>query len=374
MPNYRKPYVLHKRPLARGHVWYYKLPGEKTAHSTGKSSKREAIDFVETQVLPRTTGQLTLGEYLAPYFVWDKCPHARRLRTEGKSISPRYAGDQRSRIVRFVLPDPICDIPLASLKRADILDFRDRLILVELDGQRIGMRTANCTIGALKTALREAYFREEIDRDPTVGIGEIKYKETEVGVFSLQEVKALFKEVPGVWQDLPCYVAFIIAAQVGLRSGEVRALIWGQIDFDCSFLDVDRAMTDNGLPKWDKIRGSPIPALARSALLALRKQSEWVLPHQYVICSKKGRPRSEHWWRSRFWKAMDLAGIDRVGRHLVPHSFRHALNSALRGAGVDATKIRQSLGWSSERTQDRYTHWRPEHFEDQRRKIDDLFE
>ena len=114
-------------------------------------------------------------------------------------------------------------------------------------------------MGALKTVLREAFFREEIDRDPTVGVGQIKYKETEVGVFTVAEVKALFREVPGVWKDLPCYVGFVLAAQTGMRRGEVLALIWGQIDFKNSFINVNRAMTDNGLPKWDKIRGTPIP-------------------------------------------------------------------------------------------------------------------
>jgi len=49
------------------------------------------------------------------------------------------------------------------------------------------------------------------------------------------------------------------------------------------------------------------------------------------------------------------------------------LNTVLRGAGADPAKLRESLGWSDERVQDRYTHWYPEHFEEQRRKMDELF-
>jgi len=374
MARYREPYVLHKRPIKRGHVWYYKLAGEKTAHSTGKSNKREAKDYVENEVLAYLEGRskLTLGEYLAPYFVWDKCPHVRRLRTEGKSISPSYAKDQRRRIEMYILGDPVCDIPIGDLKRADILDFRERLFDPE-HKPVVGPRTANCTMGALKTVLREAFYREEITRDPTVGIGQIKYKETEVGVFAIEEIKALFREVPGVWQDMSCYTAFILAAQVGMRRGEILALTWQQIDFEHSFINIDRAMTDNGLPKWDKIRGTPIPARCRAALIELRRQSEFVLPHQYVICGKDGRPRSEHWWRKRFEKAMESAGFDRIGRNLRPHSFRHTLNTVLRGAGADPARLRESLGWSDEQVQDNYTHWRPEHFEEQRRKMNELF-
>jgi integrase len=376
MARYKEPYVLHKRPRKRGHVWYYKLAGEKTAHSTGKSHKGEAKEYVEHEVLAYLEGlsRITLGEYLKPFFVWDECPHVRRLRTEGKSISPRYAKDQRRRIEMYVLGDPICEIPVGDLRRADILDYRERL-WGPREGGPIGPRTANCTMGALKTIIREAFYREDVDRDPTVGVGQIKYKETEVGVFRIEEIKALFREIPGIWRDMQGYVAFILAAQVGMRRGEILALIWAQIDFDQSFINVDRAMTDNGLPKWDKTRGTPISSRCRTALLELRRQSTFVLPHHYVICNdKNGHPRSEHWWRERFEIAMESAGLDRKGRNLRPHSFRHTLNTVLRGAGADPARLRESLGWSGERVQDNYTHWQPEHFEEQRRLMDELFD
>ena len=370
MARYREKYILLKRPKKSGYVWYYRLAGEKTAHSTGRTLKYEAVEYVENEVLAYLEGRskVTLSEYIKPYFVWDECPHIRRLRTEGKSISPRYAKDQRRRIEMYILGDPICDIPIGDLRRADILDYRERLF-----GSGVGARTANCTMGALKTIIREAFYREEIDRDPTVGVGQIKYKETEVGVFTIQEIKALFREIPGMWQDVSCYAAFILAAQTGMRRGEIIALRWEQIDLENSFINIDRAMTDNGLPKWNKIRGTPIPARCRATLIELRHQSEFVLPHQYVICGNDGRPRSGHWWRKRFEKAMESAGFDRQERNIRPHSFRHTLNTVLRGAGADPAKLRESFGWSDEQMQDKYTHWNPEHFEEQRRKMDELF-
>jgi integrase len=376
MAAYHKRFILYKRKRKKkGFTWYYRLAGETTGHSTGETVKWKANEYVE-EILLRIERPVssTLGEYLCPFFVWDDCPHVRRLLTEGKSISPQYAHAQRRRIEMYLLRDPICDISLKYLRRADLLDYRERLVATR-NKSRVGARTANCTMGALKTVLREAFFREEISRDPTVGIGEIKYEETEVGVFSVNEVKLLFREVPGVWKDLSCYVAFILAAQVGLRRSEVLALIWGQIDFDCSFINVDRAMTDNGLPKWDKIRCTPITSQCRTALLELRRQSDFVLPHQYVVCnSKTGRPRSETCWKKRFERAMESAGFDRTGRNLRPHSFRHTLNTVLRGAGADPARLRESLGWSDEQVQKKYTHWQPEHFDEQRRTMDKLFE
>ena len=78
-------------------------------------------------------------------------------------------------------------------------------------------------------------------------------------------------------------------------------------------------------------------------------------------------------YRQRFKKAMTSAGLDRVGRNLRPHSFRHTLNTILRGSGTDPALIRESLGWSDEQTQNRYTHWHPEHFDEQRKRLDELF-
>jgi len=42
--KFQKPYALLKRP-PQG-VWYYKLPGEKTRHSTGLTVRTQAERFV----------------------------------------------------------------------------------------------------------------------------------------------------------------------------------------------------------------------------------------------------------------------------------------------------------------------------------------
>jgi len=101
---FRKKYILFKRAKKSGHVWYYRVAGQKTGHCTGESLKRDAIEYVETEILPqiKKPGRANLGEYLKPYFVWGTCPHVRRLRTEGKSISPTYVKDQRRRIKMYI--------------------------------------------------------------------------------------------------------------------------------------------------------------------------------------------------------------------------------------------------------------------------------
>ena len=73
-----------------------------------------------------------------------------------------------------------------QLRRRDIIDFRSRLFT------KNGPRIVNRTLGVLKTALKEGYFREDLHRDPTAGIGNIKYEAKESGIFTQKELKNLF--------------------------------------------------------------------------------------------------------------------------------------------------------------------------------------
>ena len=381
----KRPYLLTKR----GNYWYYRLADQKTFHSTGQTSRGRAEAWVLNAYSPipelkplqnnaegPLPSDLILREYLVPFFLWDRCPHVTRLREEGKAISEGYVKKQRRRMETYLCTDGIVNLKIGSIRRADILDFRRRLI--EKD---VGTRTINMTIGILKIVLHEALFREDIDRDPTLGIGQLKYEQQEVGVFSRKEMIALFAECPGVWRNLQVYTAFLLAAHCGLRRSETLALVWGQLDLEIGVVFVDRAMTDNDLPKWNKKRKTLMTSKCIDALKELRRSSSWVLPDQFVFCSANGAPRKFTWWKKNFEAAMIQANLmSREDGHLVnprnlrPHSFRHSLNTLLRDEGADPAKLREMFGWSNEAVQDGYTHWQVEHFEAQRSKIEDLLE
>lgn len=369
MPRQKEPFSLIQRKPSP--YLYFKLAGWKTYKSTGKKTKSDAMVVVQEAIEKETKNltEQTLGEYLQPYFRWTECPHVRRLREENKSISKEYVEDQRKRMERLILPDPISKRAFSNLKRADVLDFRSRLVAAG-----VGARTINRTIGILKIICKEAYFRMDIDRDPSLGIGEMKYEKNEIGTFSTKEIKALFEECPGVWRDRCGYTAFLLAAHCGLRRNEILGLQWKQVDFDNSVINVNQALRGREIapPKWQKVRISPITEKCIEELKKLRSESSWILPDSFVICPVTGEPFGVTWWRKRFYRAMKLAGIDRVGRNLRPHSFRHSLGSLLAGAGADGARIRASMGWSSEAVQAGYIHWQAEHFDGQREIIEKL--
>ena len=389
-----KGYSLIKRDGKKGRTYYYRLAGEKTMRSTGKSTKAEADQYVREEVVPRRNGRGhdTLREYAEPFYIYDECPHCQRLIAEGKSVTRNHANVQRSVMRNHVFPDPIVNMRIAEIRRADLLDYRARLL--KKHGQS---RTVQKAMSVAKTILKEAYFREDIDRDPSIGIGKTKYTPQEVGILSPKELAALFAEIPGPWGDVYTYTAFCLSATCGLRRGEVLALVWRQIDFDTRTISVDQAMKshdgDIGLPKWEKVRRTFLAEAAQRALHELRRRSHWIKPGDFVLAwdhddptslnrYKAGDPRLGTWWTKRFRAAMVAAGFMPRDpktkkvlnlRSLKPHGLRHSVATHLRDAGEDPERLRASFGWADDRMLEHYVHWQREHFEGQRSAIDEMF-
>ncbi len=373
-----KPYGLWKRKCGKKSIYYYHL-GDRAWKSTGRSRQQDAIDFVLLQLeeqkqeaarqkqIPQA---VILRDYLEPFYVWDRCPHIARLRAEKHPIGREHAKRQRALIETYILTDRLADRNLRDLSRGDILDFRQRLLQLYSD------RQVNRIIGVLKTCIKAGIFRQELEKDPTLGIGAIREKHKERGIFTREELLALFSESPGPWEDLQAYVCFLVAASTGLRRSELLALRWKDLDVDRRLLHVRQAWksdTELGPPKWGRKRTVPLPSFTMRKLRELRAGSLHVLPDALIFHNWDGKRKSPFWWQMRFRGAMEKAKIDAKARNLTAHSFRHSLNTILRDQGVSDMKIRALLGWSNPRIQDVYTHIGPEHLQDQVELIDGIF-
>jgi len=100
----------------------------------------------------------------------------------------------------------------------------------------------NKALGIVKVIFQEALYREEINRDPTAGVGRIKERRKERGIFTVEELRALFPDHGyNPWQDVHDYTCFYLAAVTGLRRGEILALRWRHINFERQVLTVSEA-------------------------------------------------------------------------------------------------------------------------------------
>jgi integrase len=377
----RRPYYL----LRRGEFWYYRLNRESGLvesedhiwHTTGCQNKRDAERFLEDLLdggrdIEKPAKYQTFRHYAGSYFDWERCPHIRRLREEGKSITRRHAKIQQQRLRKHILPDPFADKRMPEITRADVLDLRSRLLT------RCSPATVNKALGIVKVIFREAVYREEINRDPTAGVGRIKERKTERGIFTVEELRVLFPDHGyGHWRDVHDYTCFYLASVTGLRRGEILALRWKHINFEQQVLTVSEAWKGGqeiGPPKWEHIRLVPLSLRTIDRLSRLQTASIRLNPDDFVFCSDSGQRYGETWWRKRFCAALDRAGIDRQTRRLTPHSFRHTINTLVRNSGHDPAKIRAILGWMDEAIQDNYTHWSLDHLKAFADIVDEIWE
>ncbi|MBA7675023.1 hypothetical protein ES703_83251 [subsurface metagenome] len=87
-----------------------------------------------------------------------------------------------------------------------MLDLRSRLLTKNVPA------TVNKALGVVKVIFREALYREEINRDPTAGVGRVKYQKQERGIFTTEELRALFPDHGhGPWWDILDYTCFYLS-------------------------------------------------------------------------------------------------------------------------------------------------------------------
>jgi integrase len=194
------------------------------------------------RILNAAIQRMTFREYAEPYFIEGKCPRIERLRGEKKIGGEYHAERSRDWLERFVFSDPFAEIPLGEIRRRDILDLRSRK-LEESGGQKVN--TANKVVDTVKAILSEAYLREDIDRNPGHRIGKLSYAQEEVGILNPKQMQDLFRVRPGHFDNELAYDLFYLAAFTGMRSGECRALPYGNTLLNDKAVLIHQAWKDN---------------------------------------------------------------------------------------------------------------------------------
>ena len=65
-------------------------------------------------------------QYADSFFIWERCPHIRRLYEAEKSITLRHAKIQRQWLKKHIFKDPFARKRLSEITRADVLDLRSK--------------------------------------------------------------------------------------------------------------------------------------------------------------------------------------------------------------------------------------------------------
>lgn len=159
---------------------------------------------------------------------------------------------------------------------------------------------------------------------------------------------AIIKQLEGVE---PVRTAFLIAAVMGMRRGEIFGLRWKDIDLERAVLHVRRSFVDGieGPPKTESSRRPlPLPPPVVEALDAWKKQSRYTEPDHWVFASDFHFGKQPLWpatlWRRNVAPAIKAAGIDKpkLGWHTLRRSYASLLLSSGASLRVSMELMRHS--------------------------------
>ena len=157
------------------------------------------------------------------------------------------------------------------------------------------------------------------------------------------------------------HLTVLLGGDAGLRSGEITALEWGDVDLERGSLLIQRAQWRKvvGLPKGKKSRRVPMTSDLKAALKTQRERTQLKGPR--VLLAAGGGAAKHKALRDWLRSAQKLAGVEiptegvAQGLHILRHSFCSHL--AMRGAPAKA--IQELAGHESITTTNRYMHLSP---------------
>ncbi|MEU5879466.1 site-specific integrase [Spirillospora sp. NPDC047279] len=217
-------------------------------------------------------------------------------------------------------------------------------------------QTLRIVHGLLRRSIRLAQRRDKVDRNVAVLV------DTPQGMkptrrsrsLTLKQAVKLLRSAQDPQHRLGAYV--ILAVVTGLRTEELRALTWNNVDLKKKVVYVLRSDRDGGDTKTKKSRrGFTMADNAVDALKALRKRQaaekleagDAYKDHNLVFCHEDGTPYTDGDVLRRFQKLTAAAG---VGSDWVPRELRHTFVSLMSDHEVADEVISDLVGHSSTQT------------------------
>jgi integrase len=153
--------------------------------------------------------------------------------------------------------------------------------------------------------------------------------------------------------DERAYIVVLLGGEAGLRSGEMTALEWTDIDFRRTLLNVNRSEWEGqvGTPKGGRSRMVPMTVGLHDALKTHRH-----LKGPRVLYSDEKSVADGDALASWIRRAESRAGFPITGRL---HILRHTFCSRLAMRGATAKAIQELAGHANLSTTQRYMHLSP---------------
>ena len=254
--------------------------------------------------------------------------------------------------IRVHLKPAIGGVPLGALTETSC-----RALLNRLQGEG-KERSAQVARSVLKQSLDKALDLNLIDENPAAKLKRLRVIPSEMSTLRADDVKLLLQST----HDDPLHALYALAVTMGLRSGELRGLRWGDINLHARTLAVRRqAQTRLGETVLTTVKTTasaatlPIPA---PAFEALRRHYEREIRQgrgadSHLVFTADGTPINDRALRRHFKMALARAELPDVRLH----DLRHTCASLLVKNKVPMKTVQGVLRHQSFRTTaDIYAH------------------
>ncbi|RMP18259.1 Prophage PssSM-03, phage integrase protein [Pseudomonas syringae pv. delphinii] len=248
--------------------------------------------------------------------------------------------DGYRKIVELRLVPALGEHMVVELKRKEVRDWLSTL--------EVSNKTLSNIQSCLRSALNDAAEEELIDVNPLAGWTysrkEAPAKDDDVDPFSPEEQQAVLAALSGQPRNMMQF-----ALWTGLRTSELVALDWGDIDWLREEVMVSRAMTQAAKGQAEVTKtaaGRRSVKLLRPAMEALKAQKA----HTFLADAEVFQnPRTLERWagdgpiRKTMWvPAMKKAGV----RYRRPYQTRHTYASMMLSAGEHPMWVASQMGHS----------------------------
>lgn len=248
---------------------------------------------------------------------------------------------------KIILDDPISKRLLQETKPVDIGAFYKRQARYSL------------TIFKKLRYLLQAAFEAAIDNDlcyknPVKHVDLPKKASKEHVFFSESDVKTIeaFAKIDGGFG-----IGILFMLQTGIRSGEIRALVWDDVDLKSNIVTVCKAIKGDqtlGTTKSGKNRVVPISEEFSSYLKSYIKNGKYVLGGNSYLSADSFKSKY-----GTFFRHLDIYceenSLPKVP-HYPPHTTRHTYASLLLKQGVNLKWVQMLLGHADIEMTSKYSH------------------
>lgn len=204
-------------------------------------------------------------------------------------------------------------------------------------------KTIKNIVFMLNNILSQAKDDYIIDQNPCVGITLPKVKQQQPDPFSREEVELVLDAIGKSRPELQAF--FAIGFYTGMRTGEILALTWGDIDFNKHKIRVSKTLSNGRLKEGTKTNKTHDVDIIQPLDPYLNKHKQYtLLIGGALFMSTEKAPVKSYQTIVRAWKPVLMKlGI----RYRQPYQMRHTFACMMLAAGEDPNWVKDMLGHST---------------------------